>query len=508
MFSVITTGGVLGVKGIPIEVETKISKGLPQFIIVGLPDTAVKESKERVKSAIESLEGVSFPLKKVIVNLAPANILKQGTLYDLPIAIGILKAANFFNADLSKTAFIGELSLDGRIRKVSGSLPIAIMLQKNGIKNLILPEENEKEAAVVEGLNVFGFNHLQEVLAFLNKTLEKEPAKLKYNEIFHNKDCFKDKDMADVKGQRLAKLALEIAAAGFHNVLMIGSPGSGKSMLANRFPTIMPPLTFEEALETSMIHSVAGKLEQPLLNCRPFNSCHHTISDVALVGGGSVPKPGIISLSHNGALFMDELPEFKRATLEALRQPLEDKKVVISRATGTFEFPANFQLLAAANPCSCGYRLDKEKECTCSPSSIKKYLGKISGPLLDRIDMIVQIQRPSIEELSKKEQEESSKFIRERVIKAVERQKERFKGLNIKFNSQMSPTQVDRFVKLESDAEVLFKRYINSIGITARTYYKMLKAAQTLADLRNEDKITKSVILQIINFKSDLQSIN
>jgi len=506
MLSIIKSGGVLGVDGYIVDVEVNISKGLPQFLTVGLPDTAVKESKERVKSAITN-SGFNFPLKKITVNLAPADIPKQGTIYDLPVAVGILKNTDVINSSTEETAFIGELALDGKLRKIKGVLPIALKLKEEGFKNIILPEENEKEAALIEGINVFGFKNLKEIVNFLNKNLKKEPVKVNLEDIFKYEEN-PLLDFKEVKGQVVVKRALEIAAAGFHNVLMIGSPGSGKTMLARRFTTILPPLTFKEAIETTKIHSVVGILEKPVITERPFRNPHATSSDIALIGGGSYPKPGEVSLAHNGVLFLDELPEFKRTTLEVLRQPLEDKKVVISRASGKFEFPANFQLIAAANPCPCGYKNDPNKECSCSVNQIRRYLGKISGPLLDRIDIIVNVMPVRTEDLSSKKEGESSKEIRERVLKAVEIQKERFKDYPINFNSQMSSSLVDRFVNIKPEAENILKTYTNKFGLTARSYYKILKVSRTIADLDNSKSVETKHIIEALNYKTSEDLFN
>ena len=506
MLSIIKSSGVLGINGYIVDVEVNVSKGLPQFVTVGLPDTAVKESKERVKSAIIS-SGFNFPSKKIIVNLAPANVPKQGTLYDLPIAVGILNSTGIIKNIDEKTAIIGELALSGKLRKVKGILPIALKLKEAGFKRIILPKENENEAALVQGIDVYGFENLKEIVDFFNGQLEKKPAYVDIDKFFHSGENSL-LDFKDVKGQFIVKRALEIAAAGFHNLLMIGSPGSGKTMLARRFTTILPPLTFEEAIETTKIHSVAGILDKPIITKRPFRSPHHTVSDVALIGGGSIPKPGEVSLANNGVLFLDELPEFKRTVLEVLRQPLEDGKVVISRASGRFEFPARFQLIAAANPCPCGYKYDPYKECVCSPNQIKRYLNKLSGPLLDRIDILVNVQPVKTEELASKPDGESSKDIRERVLKAVEIQNKRFKELPINFNSQMSSSMVDKFVNLESDAENILKMYSSKANLTARSFYKVLKVSRTIADLEGAEKVKPKHIIEAINYKINEELFN
>jgi magnesium chelatase family protein len=506
MLSIIKSAGVLGIDGYIVDVEVNVSKGLPQFITVGLPDTAVKESKERVKSAITSA-GFNFPSKKIIVNLAPANVPKQGTLYDLPIAIGILNAAGIIKNENKKTAIIGELALSGNLRKVKGVLPVALKLKEEGFENLILPKENQSEAALVKGLNVYGFDSLKEIVDFLNGNLKKEPVKVNIDDFFKLDDDGL-LDFKEVKGQLIVKRALEIAAAGFHNLLMIGSPGSGKTMLARRFISILPPLTFEEAIQTTKIHSVAGILETPIITRRPFRAPHHTVSDVALIGGGSIPKPGEVSLAANGVLFLDELPEFKKSALEVLRQPLEDGKVVISRASGRYEFPANFQLIAAANPCPCGYKNDPYKECVCTQTQVKRYLNKLSGPLLDRIDILVNVQPVKTEELASKPQGESSKIIRERVIDAVEIQKRRFKNLPINFNSQMSSSMVDKFVNLESEAENILKTYSAKMNLTARSFYKVLKVSRTIADLEKSEKVKSKHIIEAINYKINEEIFN
>ncbi|WP_293444289.1 YifB family Mg chelatase-like AAA ATPase [Persephonella sp.] len=499
MLCTVKSGGVLGIDGYKVDVEVNISQGLPQFITVGLPDTAVKESKERVKSAIVN-SGFSFPLRKITVNLAPADIPKQGTLYDLPIAVGILGSAGLFNEKrLKEFAFVGELALDGSLRKIKGALPVAYGLKNSGVKNLILPEGNSSEASLVKEINVYGFSTLREIIDFLNGDLEKKPVSPEID--LSLSDYTKYPDFYEIKGQYTTKRCLEIAAAGFHNVLMVGSPGSGKSMMAKAFPSILPPMSFEEALQTTKIHSVAGILDDFIVRYRPYRNPHHTISDVALIGGGSFPKPGEVSLAHNGVLFLDEFPEFKRSSLEVLRQPMEDREVFISRATGRYRFPAKFQLIAAANPCPCGYKNDPSKECRCSNTEIRRYRNKLSGPIIDRIDLVSYVSGVSPEDLSKMNSGEKSEHIRERVIKAVEIQKKRFKETPITFNSEMTPSMIERFVKLENSAENALNTAAKKYSISARGYHRILKVSRTIADLEGSDIVKLKHIIEAINFR-------
>ncbi|MDQ7055602.1 MAG: YifB family Mg chelatase-like AAA ATPase, partial [Persephonella sp.] len=497
--SVIKSGGVWGVEGYVVDVEVNISQGLPQFITVGLPDTAVKESRERVKSAIVN-SGFSFPLRKITVNLAPADIPKQGTLYDLPVAIGILTSAGMIPYEKIKDfAFVGELALDGNLRKIKGALPIAYSLKEKGIKNLIIPEKNSGEASLVDSINIYGFSSLKEIIDFFSEDTDRKPAEKSVTEGFNDYSIYPD--FYEIKGQYSVKRALEIAAAGFHNIMMIGSPGSGKSMMAKAFPSILPPMSLEEAIETTKIHSVAGILEDEIVKGRPFRNPHHTLSEVALIGGGSVPKPGEVSLAHNGVLFLDEFPEFKRSALEVLRQPMEDRKVVISRATGRYIFPAKFQLVAAANPCPCGYRNDPQKECRCSPVEIRRYNNKLSGPVLDRIDMVCYVGSVPPEELSKMSEGEKSENIRERVVRAYEIQKNRFREHPINFNSEMSPSMIERFVELEPSAESALNVAAKKYGFTARGYHRVLKVSRTVADLEGSEKIKLKHVIEAVNMR-------
>ncbi|MCX7760475.1 MAG: YifB family Mg chelatase-like AAA ATPase [Hydrogenothermaceae bacterium] len=500
MLSIIKSGGTIGIDGYIVDVEVNLTVGLPQFITVGLPDTAVKESKERVKSAIESI-GFKFPVKKITVNLAPADIPKIGTLYDLPIAVGILKSSGIIKEeDLSDTAFIGEVALNGELRKIKGVLPIVIKLKEEGFKRVVLPIENQDEACIISGIDVYGFKNLKEIVDFLNNDLIKEPVKSDIDErIFNSFNHYGD--FSEVRGQYTVKRALEIAAAGRHNVLLIGSPGSGKTMTVKRLSSILPPLTLDEAIEITKIHSIAGILKDNIVKERPFRQVHHTASDISLIGGGSFPKPGEISLAHLGILFLDELPEFKRKTLEVLRQPLEDREVVISRANGKVKFPANFQLIATANPCPCGFRFDPKKECKCSPIEIKRYLGKISGPLVDRIDISVTVMPVDPSELSNKPSGEPSAVIRERVIKAVKIQKDRFKDEEINYNSEMTPSHIDRYAKITPQAVELLNTAASKLSLSARSYHKIIKVARTIADLNQEEEVLPNHITEAVRYK-------